>query len=281
MESERKTRVSLRKKLLFSAGATVLTFSLASSANNSIAVGKASYEWTLYEGPLTLIVPSVTAGPIHNPNKNIDSKKEMNLTGEDKDNSPGGNLNITVLPLPVKNIEVFNQELNTEQNLQNSAVEILNNHPELFNKKAIEDFKMYYPIYKAVSDKYPNVDWFLLWINHEQETGASDSKVAFNGGTYPYFGGMQRNVNVWPQSYVDTAFKGLESLNAITTRNSTDAREIAAAAKMLSDNIKQYLSLGKNQAVLNSLKLFTGGDQLAKSRFDLWEKYKALFGTMS
>lgn len=281
MENEQKIkRTTRRERLLLGAGGTILALWLSNAAGGGNAAANVPYESAPYNGPLTPVLPSAIVRPIHNFD-NIDTKKETDLTGENRDNSPGRNLNIIILPKPLRNIDVFNQELRTAENQQDNIVKILSEHPELFNQKKIEDFEMYYPIYKAVSDKYPNVDWFLLWINHEAETGASDSRTAFDGSNYPYFGGMQRDVNVWPQSYVDSAFNGLELLNVIPTRNRTDAKEIAAAAQMLNDNIKQYLSLGKNQAVFNALKLYTGGDGLTEVRFNLWEKYKELFGPLS
>ncbi len=188
---------------------------------------------------------------------------------------------VTIVIPKAKDIEDFNGKIKKQENLQQEIIGVIKENKGLFNSKKMEDFKMYYPIYQAVSQKYPEVDWYLLWITHEAETGASNSKVAFNGGSYPYYGGMQRNVNIWPQSYVNESFKGLGFLRAIPTRHKSDAMEIAAAAHELSDNIKRYLSLGKDEAVFRALSLYTGGEYLAQQRFGLWEKYKKIFSSIS
>lgn len=139
--------------------------------------------------------------------------------------------------------------------------------PDVFGPRLIKDITMYYPMYKAVADKY-NIDWKLLWITHEYESGASNSKKAFNGSTYPYFGGMQRNVNTWSQSYVNGAFNGLEFLNELPMRNKTDAMEIAAAGKTLAVNYHHYEASGNQRAIFNSFKLYVGSSSMAQVRLD-------------
>lgn len=155
-------------------------------------------------------------------------------------------------------------------------------HPEIFSQKDIADIKMYYPIYKAVADKF-HIDWYLVWINHKEETGISDSKIAFNGESYPYFGGWQRNIITWPEAYVAQAFKGLEYLKSIKTKNKTDAREAAAMAAQVAPNIEQYINLGPYEAVLNAERIFTGdkaGTGLALTRADIWQECSMVFGSV-
>lgn len=279
-DREPRARTNINTAARIAVGVAII-FSGAMAFKQDQAQGKASTKWEPYNGPLTpIVLPQISDDARSGANAENYVNTQDERTQENRDNSPGTNLSITVLPVPVRNIEVFSQEITAEKNQEDSILQILNSHPELFSKKKIADFKMYYPIYKAVSDKYPNVDWFLLWINHEAETGASDSVIAFNGGTYPYFGGMQRNVNVWPKSYVDNAFKGLESLSVILTKNPTDAEEIAAAAEELNDNIVHYLSSGKERAVFNALKLYTGGGTQTEIRFGLWQQYESLLGPL-
>jgi len=183
--------------------------------------------------------------------------------------SSGKGLKIEIpVPTSLSKEEQINQELK-------QVLEIMSANPDIFKQKYIEDVKMYYPIYKAAGDKY-NVDWFLLWIVHEAETGASNSKIAFNGGTIPYFGGMQRNPQIWPQSYVDEAYSGLEFLDNVKTKHKTDAKEIAAAARELGTNINKYIDLGKDKAVLNALLLYSA-DEPAKLRFRQYKNYEEIF----
>lgn len=148
-----------------------------------------------------------------------------------------------------------------------------------FSVKEIADIKMYYPIYKAVGDKF-HIDWYLIWINHEGETGASNSKKAFNGESYPYFGGWQRNVNMWPKSFVDKAFKGLEFLQSIKTRNKTDGPEAAAMAAQAIPNMEKYMHLGPYQAVLKTEMIFTGdktGKGISLTRANFWQECSKIF----
>lgn len=145
-----------------------------------------------------------------------------------------------------------------------------------FNPKLTSDVAMYYPIYKAVADKY-GIDWYLLWIVHEAESGASDSVRAFNGGSAPYYGAMQRNVYIWSQNYVNTAASGLDSLASLPQRHPDDWKEIAAAGLMISTNIRDHSYLGPNGSVLTALLRYSAAGP-AYFRFYKWEQYKQIFG---
>ncbi len=136
--------------------------------------------------------------------------------------------------------------------------------------KWINDLKMYGPIYIAVAEKF-GIDWKMLWITHEMESGASakDSK-AFDGSTYPYVGGMQRNQKTWSDEFVKEAFSSLEYLNSIPTNHHGDAQEIAGAAAIMAPNMELYGELGKEKAIFNTSSLFTGSKDSAQKRLDMW-----------
>ena len=59
-----------------------------------------------------------------------------------------------------------------------------------------------------------------------------------------------------------------------------DEGSFAAAAEELNDNIVHYLSSGKERAVFNALKLYTGGGTQTEIRFGLWQQYESLLGPL-
>lgn len=149
-------------------------------------------------------------------------------------------------------------------------------YPKLFNDKKIADVKMYYPVYKEVADKF-KIDWYLLFVVHEAETGASRGERGFKSESY-YVGAMQRDPNIWPDSYVNDSADGLESLAKLPQRHKSDWKEIAAAAHMLSNNFHKYKQEGnsKNEAVLKALLLYSA-DGPARERFEKYKKYGEIF----
>ncbi len=247
---------------------TALAASVAVGVKGSMATGEEAYKYVPY------------------PQKDFKALVIQDKDLQDNEWGPGNTFSVTI-PSPVPPEAPANkarkqlEDANLNTPFENVVFEI-QSHPEIFNKKDIADIKMYYPIYKAVGDKF-NIDWYLLWINHEGETGASNSTVAFNGGSYPYVGGWQRNVRMWPENFVANAFKGLEYLQSIKTRNKTDAREAAAMAAQVAPNIKQYLDLGPYRAVFNAERIFTGdksGTGLSLTRTNLWEECSKIFGSV-
>lgn len=284
-EKQSPTRNNLNTAAKVAVG-VALIFSGSMAFRQDQAEGKASYKSTSYEGPLTLIVPAETARPIRISDR-INAGRKTDLAGENKDNSPGGINAVdvfssqSVIPSPEPRLSPQEQKI---QDLQNEAAQYVQIAQESgkFSDKEIEDIKMYYPIYKAVADQF-HIDWYLIWINHEAETGASRSTIAFNGKTYPYFGGWQRNVITWPKEYVDAAFKGFEYLQSIKTRNKTDASEAAAMAAQVAPNIKERANLDPYQAVLEAEMIFTGdkaGTGIALTRADLWREDSKIFGSV-
>ncbi len=151
---------------------------------------------------------------------------------------------------------------------------IMSGHPKTFSDKKREDVEIYYPIYRAVADKY-KLDWYLLFIVHEAETGASSGKRGFAPGAQ-YEGAMQLDRATWSQEYIESAVKGLKRLARLPQRHSDDWKNIAAAGKILSANIRKYRKLGKEEAVLNALLLYSADDQ-ALRRFKTYREYEKFF----
>lgn len=264
MEREQKIkRMPLRKKLLLSAGAAVLAFSFSSGGGGGSADGKAPYQWTPYEGPLTTIVPPSTASEAGTDRNTRDERILQN-----RDNSPGERLT-DVFPSSETSLSPDEQKIQDLQNETSQYVQIAQESGKV-SDKWINDLKMYGPIYIAVAEKF-GIDWKMLWITHEMESGASaaDSK-AFDGSTYPYVGGMQRNQKTWSGEFVKEAFSSLEYLSSIPTNHHGDAQEIAGAAAMMGPNMKQYSELGEKRAIFNTFSLFSGSEVSAQKRLDMW-----------
>lgn len=150
---------------------------------------------------------------------------------------------------------------------------ILDAHPNVFSRKYKKDINLYYPIYKPIADKF-HIDWYLIFIVHEKETGASAGTRGFLPSSY-YKGAMQRDPILWDEDYVKEAVKELEYLKDLPQRHSDDWREIATGAAILNRNIDFYARLGKNMAVFNSIRIYSPGSY--DERFELYEKYKSLF----
>jgi hypothetical protein len=144
-----------------------------------------------------------------------------------------------------------------------------------FSAKYKRDVKMYYRIYKEVAEKY-NMDWYLLWIIHEAETGASAGKRGFAPGSY-YIGGFQ--IAPFWQKYANQAFRGLGDLSIIKTRHKSDAKQAALAGWILHRNITHSMKhhgASENSAVHNALRLYSAR-RPAEKRYKQYVKYKKIF----
>lgn len=267
----RTTRDNVGTVLRVTAG-VVLAFSGAMAFRQDQAQGIAPYSWTPYEGPLTPVLPSKTSEPLQNV-KIIDTKRETDLTGENQDNSPGGGTDTvdvspspTVISSPEPRLSPQEQQI---QNLQAEAAQYVQVAQESgkFSDIEIANIRMYAPMCIPPA-RERDIIWEACMITIQEETGASDSIKAFNGQTAPYYGIAQRNVLIWPESYVADAAKGFEYLAKLPQRHPDDWREIAAMTKMLADNYHRYEPEGKNNALFLSLKLFTGSEILARQRLD-------------
>ena len=175
----------------------------------------------------------------------------------------------TATSFPEISLSPDEQRIQDLQNETGQYVQIAQESGKI-NDKWINDLKMYGPIYIAVAEKF-GIDWKMLFVTHERESGAStkDSK-AFNGSTYPYVGGMQRNQEIWPDKFVKEAFTGLEYLKVIPTTHESDREELAGAGAMMGPNMKKYQKLGRRKAVFNTFALFTGSEEQAQERLNIW-----------
>jgi hypothetical protein len=174
---------------------------------------------------------------------------------------------------PILKEEITKPKVNNELNDVISTMEENNN---IFSDKYIQDVKMYYPIYKTVADKF-DIDWYLIWIVHENETGASAGWRGFTPESY-YVGAMQRDPNIWPQSFVDKAADGLEALAKLPQRHENDWKEIAAGAAILDRNIDQYKNRGDSKDVaVNKAFMLYSADGPAEQRFDMYLKIEKIF----
>lgn len=158
------------------------------------------------------------------------------------------------------------------------VIDKMKSNRELFNKKYIKDVKLYYPIYKAVADKF-DMDWYLIWIVHEKETGASAGERGFANDSY-YVGAMQRDPNIWTEEFVNEAAEGLKDLAKLPQRHKDDWKEIATGARILDRNIDKYLDDGysKSKSVLKALLLYSA-DGPARERFSLYKDVKEVFSS--
>lgn len=150
---------------------------------------------------------------------------------------------------------------------------IMSRNIDVFGKKKIEDVGIYYPIYRAVADKF-RIPWYLVFIVHEAETGASAGKRGFAQDSY-YKGAMQLDP-MWTGSFMDSAAKGLKYLSKLPQRHSDDWKNIATGAKLLSRNFKRYKRLGTDKAALNTLLLYSA-EGPARKRFKTFQRYEKLF----
>jgi hypothetical protein len=177
-------------------------------------------------------------------------------------------------PAPLSKEEIKKQK---EKKELNRVLSKMKENPNLFKEKHLKTVEMYYPIYKAASDKY-DIDWYLLFIVHEAETGASRGERGFAPDSY-YKGAMQRDPNIWPESYVRNSARGLEYLKKLPQRHSTDWREIASAAHMLSDNFHLYKERGYTslEAYKRALLRYSA-EGPALNRFNTLRKEAKVFG---
>ncbi len=178
----------------------------------------------------------------------------------------------TPSPSPEPSLSPVEQKIQDIQNETAQYVQIARESGKI-KDDWIDALEMYGPIYIAAAEKFKKsgIDWKMLWITHEMESGASAEKSeAFAGNNYPYVGGMQRNQEIWTDEFVEAAFKPLRYLNSIPTNHEGDAQEIAGAAAIMAPNMELYGELGKEKAIFNTFSLFTGSEELAQKRLDMW-----------
>ena len=94
--------------------------------------------------------------------------------------------------------------------------DLLDGLKKLTPEQRLEDFRMYFPIYKAAEIKY-GISWFLLWIIHAPETADSRDPYPDWG---PLKGPVQRNVDFHPDRETQEAAEGWEFLHDLPQRYS-------------------------------------------------------------
>lgn len=162
-----------------------------------------------------------------------------------------------------------------QQKIKQDLIEInkiLDANSNIFSNKYKTDINLYYPIYKPIADKF-KIDWYLLFIVHEKETGASAGTRGFAPNSY-YIGAMQ--IAPYWQEFASLASKGLEDLKKLPQRHKNDWEQIALGGWILNRNIDYYVKLGNERAVFNAIRLYSPGSY--NQRFELYKKYKKLFG---
>lgn len=110
-----------------------------------------------------------------------------------------------------------------------------------FNDKLLGDLHDNLPFYLAASKKY-GLDWVVLWVTEERESGASDpNSTAFNSGhkNSDVQGPYQISKTSWSNEFRTEAFSGLEYTLVFPQRHEGDARDTATAARILDRNIEK------------------------------------------
>jgi len=143
-----------------------------------------------------------------------------------------------------------------------------------FSDNQLKDMGIYLPYYIAAGEKF-DVDWRVLYINHQKESGGSaKNSKAFDGSTYPYVGGMQLNINYWTPEYQDRAVEGGQNYrfmeDVFPTRHKGDMESIFAAAKMIGANED------KNGVRFGFVR-FTGSLESGEARYQEYKRIKQIF----
>ena len=167
-----------------------------------------------------------------------------------------------------------NRLLEKSQLEQFKVMETVENNPQVFSEQDAVDVEMYYPIYKAAGVKF-NVDWYLLWIMHQEESTVSRDPNAFNGSD-GYVGAMQRDPYFYPEEIVDGASEGLEHLTKLPQRHATDWREIAFAGWKINRDRQNAQNRGANEPLLSALFAYSAQGP-ALSRWDKFNYFSNIF----
>lgn len=152
-----------------------------------------------------------------------------------------------------------------------------------FNDSQLETMWTYIPYYIAAGEKF-DVDWKVLYINHQRESGGSaKNSKAFDGSTYPNVGGMQLNINYWTPEYQKHAVEDGENLSFLedifSTRHKGDMESIFAAAKMIGNN--EDVSFKKTHSQSDSIRFgfvrFTGSLESGEARYQEYRAIEQIF----
>ena len=149
--------------------------------------------------------------------------------------------------------------------------------PDLFSKDFIEGIRIYYPIFEAVGAKY-DIPPLLLAIIAYHETNMGENLNAYNGRSAPFYGFGQRNENIWTNTDVDKAVKGLENLKNYPQRHPDDWRESAFIGWFLYNHRLKYLHEGiaKVKALIMALGNYNNSASGEERDFEYLTDEKAL-----
>ncbi|MBI4040116.1 hypothetical protein HY389_02045 [Candidatus Daviesbacteria bacterium] len=148
-------------------------------------------------------------------------------------------------------------------------------------EQQIEDFNMYYPIYKVAQDRF-QVPWELLWIVHIQETNVSRERNPEGGG---YLGAMQilpSNIRNDLQGF-ENSYAGLEFLDDLPQRYSqklgfrtNDWQNIIEAAYFIRGGADKT-GLPDDQDLENVIIYRYSAPIFGRQRWAEYQRWKAIF----
>jgi hypothetical protein len=222
---------------------------------------------------------SFLGGEVHFPKETDPSLVDP---GPPRELSPGIDLVIISSPPPSPSPEqtTASEPSPTQDYEMERVLSIMSSKQNLFSKSMIEDVTVYYPVYKAVADKY-GLKWYLLWIVHEQESSASRNPKAFDGSSAPHLGAMQINDKNYPNLDLKNAAEGLEDLEKFQTIHpERDLQDIAEGGLILHADIEKYKNhkYTENQAVEITLEKYTNPKTGQYRFFGFYKVYERVFG---
>ena len=157
---------------------------------------------------------------------------------------------------------------------QEEVLGVIQAYPERFSSQDLEDVSMYYPIYQAAAEKY-DLDWYVLWIIHKEESTCSFSVRAFEGG-HEHYGAMQRALSWYSNADVDAASQGFEYLSSLPQRHFDDWQEIVWAASKFKADADNAQSQGMENPTLQAFIAYSR-DDVAYRRWGTYQNYREVF----
>lgn len=183
-----------------------------------------------------------------------------------------------------KNLVEYLESINTEQEELLKIVEsrdlFIGFKDGLTRKQQVDDFKMYFPLYKAAEIKY-GVPWYLLWIIHVQETTVSTDQDTENTLST---GAMQRarSVKKYSPQYIQEAVSGFEyfkhyeqRLNKLKGSPTSDYEEIFFAARKIKEDeemvAKRRPDIGIEEGILIAQYYYCAKEYVAPRVSMYWQ----------
>jgi hypothetical protein len=235
---ERK-RVYIASALLLNAFAIwqLYNFSSDYSARQEIA--------SLLMTPSNQITPDPSPWPTSGPETSIQTKTSTpspapNVARESVGKKSNTSITQETNLSQSSDLESYLRQIKTEQKRLEAVVisnDLFSGYTSLSRAQVAEDFRTYFPFYKAAESKY-GVPWSLLWIIHIQETNVSRS---FDPEASGYLGAMQRSPKYYPDGVAQRAAANWEFLSNLPQRyhhkegnRTSDFEEIFFAAWKIS-----------------------------------------------